>query len=330
MYKVTQNEGFLNLSLNENYVSFCRNTQLHLSNLNRYPNTEIYRQIETEAAKLYGVDAQNILLTNGSDDGIFLIQQSFARMGCKSIIVTNPTFSMYENYANNLGLGVIKQNLDANLEISLPQLLGVIKENPHSIVFIPNPNSPTGTMLSLDEIEKILQTKAIIVIDEAYIEFSGKTSATTLMNKYQNLLALRTLSKFYGLAGIRIGFIISQNVRDIAQFQAPFSVSTINAEVALQTLRHINKNKAETTSFTNEFIQNRDNFIKALQQRGNVMKIYKTEANFVLFEVSNIQTPLENFNNKKFLVKDFSNILPNTIRVSLATKKINDEILGCI
>ncbi|MDA0617174.1 MAG: aminotransferase class I/II-fold pyridoxal phosphate-dependent enzyme [Proteobacteria bacterium] len=329
MYKVTQSDGFLNLSLNENYLSFCKEETLALTNLNRYPNTEIYKQIEEEAGKLYGVNAQNILLTNGSDDGIFLIQQWFTRNGGGSIIITNPTFSMYENYANNLGLGVIKQNLDENLEINVPQLIEAITHNPNSAVFIPNPNSPTGSMLSLATIEEILQTNTTIIIDEAYIEFSGEASATDLLGKYSNLIILRTLSKFYGLAAVRIGFVMGGDAQNIKKFQAPFSVSSPNAEIALKTLRHIN-NMAEISSFTKEFIQNRADFVQELQQKKNVVKIYETSANFVLFEVNNIEEVLKRFNGKKFLVKDFSGILPNTIRVSLATKEINEEILFCV
>ena len=327
MYQVTQNDGFFNLSLNENYFSFCKQEVLKLENLNRYPNTEMYRQIECEAGKLYGIDAQNILLTNGSDDGIFLLQQCFAK---ESILITDPTFSMYENYAKNLGLIIIKQKLNSNLEIDVDALITSINTHNPCLTFIPNPNSPTGTMLEYNQIEKILQTGKKIVIDEAYIEFSGKDSSVKLMQKYPNLIILRTLSKFYGCAGVRIGFVITHNIDDVKKFQAPFSVSSINAQIALSTLQYINNNKREIEKFIQEFLSERKSFIKALTQQNNINRIYVTEANFVLFEVQSIEGVLENFKKKRFLVKDFSNILSNTVRISLGNKDINKEIVKCV
>jgi histidinol-phosphate aminotransferase len=327
MYQVTQNEGFLNLSLNENYFSFCRQEVLKIENLNRYPDTQNYRKIELEAAKLYKVDSKNILLTNGSDDGIFLLQQCFAN---KSILITDPTFSMYENYAKNLGINVIKQQLNDNLEIDVDLLIEYINTHKPCLTFIPNPNSPTGTMLEPEQIEKILKTGSKVVIDEAYIEFSGKESSIQLIQKYTNLIILRTLSKFYGCASIRIGFVISHNINEVTKFQAPFSVSSLNAQIALSTLEYINNNKIEIEKFTQNYITERKLFIEALIQKSNVKKVYTTETNFVLFEVENIEEVLENFRKKRFLVKDFSSILPKTIRLSLADKTINQDILRCI
>jgi histidinol-phosphate aminotransferase len=327
MYQVTQNEDFLNLSLNENYFSFCKQEVLQIENLNRYPDTQNYRQIELEAGKVYKADSKNILLTNGSDDGIFLLQQCFAK---KSILITDPTFSMYENYAKNLSLSVIKQKLNTNLAIDVDLLIENINIHKPCLTFIPNPNSPTGTMLEPEQIEKILHTGAKIVIDEAYIEFSGKESSIQLMQKYPNLIILRTLSKFYGCASIRIGFVIAKNINEVKKFQAPFSVSSLNAQVALTSLQYINNNTIEIAKFTQEFISERKLFIEALIQKNNVKKIYPTEANFVLFEVQNIEDILENFRKRRFLVKDFSNILPNTVRLCLASKTTNKDILQCI
>lgn len=367
MYKVTQSEGFVNLSLNENYLSFCQEKAISLQNLNRYPDTSLYQEIAEEAAKLYGVDANQVLLTNGSDDGIFLLQQWFAynagsgsccSSACKnnyskkgffatlfshnncstshlrryppSIIITDPTFSMYENYAQNLGLGVIKQSLDSNLQVDINALITCIYQNPKSLVFLPNPNSPTGTFLQTTELERILQTGAKIVIDEAYIEFSMAQSAIGLLEKYANLIVLRTLSKFYGLAAVRIGFVIGRIANEVRAFQAPFSVSSVNAEIALNTLRYVNKSMEKVIDFAKDFVQSRMDFVSKLQTKENVRKIYETEANFVLFEVSNIADVLEKFQNQKFLVKNFSATLPNTIRVTLASKEINAKMLECI
>ncbi|MFT4968071.1 MAG: histidinol-phosphate aminotransferase [Candidatus Deianiraeaceae bacterium] len=326
MYKVTQSEGFLNLSLNENYFSFCQNSTVSIPNLNIYPDINLYNKIEGEASKLYDVKTENVLLTNGSDDGIFLLQQAFAK---KSIIITDPTFSMYEKYAKNLGLEVIKQPLNGNLTIDVSLLIDNIFKYKPCIVFIPNPNSPTGTMLAIEEIEGILKTGARIVIDEAYIEFSGNHSSSELLEKYHNLIILRTLSKFYGCAAVRIGFVICNNITEVKKYQAPFSVSTINAQVAYNTLLYVNQHGNQVKQFTRDFIYNREDFLQKLLQK-NFGKIYKTEANFVLFEVLNIHKTLENFQAQKFLVKNFTNILPNTIRVSLASKEINEQILDCV
>lgn len=330
MYQVTQNEGFLNLSLNENYLSFGNQGVLKLENLNHYPDISTYQHIEGEASKLYGSDAENILLTNGSDDGIFLIQQWFSKMGGGSIVITNPTFSMYENYANNLGMCVIKQPLNKNLEVELETLIETIGQNPNSLVFLPNPNSPTGTMLSPEDIQRLLNTQATIVIDEAYIEFSGKPSAISLLKTNPNLIVLRTLSKFYGLAGVRIGFIIAKCVSDIKKFQAPFSISVINAEVALSCLRYINQNQKVIQKFQNDFLEMRKCFLEKISKKNNIVKIYNTDANFFLMEVRNIQIILNNFQKNKLLVKDFSQILPNTIRFCLADSITNAKILECL
>lgn len=329
MYQVTQEANFLNLSLSENYISFCKQDGSLFENLNRYPDINLYKKLESEAGKLYGVDSSKVLCTNGSDDGIFLLQQVFAK---KSILITDPTFTMYENYAKNLKLDVIKQKLDDNLQIDVDLLISNIEKYNPCLTFIPNPNTPTGTMLPLSEIEKILKIGNNIVIDEAYIEFSNKDSAVKLLDKYPNLIILRTLSKFYGCAGLRVGFIISHNIVDIKKFQAPFSISTPNAFLGFKTIEFVNTFPLEAQNFLETFQNDRNNLLNALRNIYGITNIYKTDANFVLLKIQEdrFNNIIDNFNKERILVKDFSNTLNNTIRIGVGNEAINTRIINCL
>lgn len=250
-----------------------------LNYINRYPPEP--KKLREAIAKLNGLNDGNVILGAGSDELIDLIVKAYVYEGA-NVAVLHPTFPMYERFTVTAGGSVVKIPLNPDFTFNLDAFIQTLSSKDIEVFFMPNPNNPTGLGPSLEEIEEVLKMAVLTVVDEAYYEFSAKT-ALNLLRDYENLIILRTFSKAYGLAGLRIGYGLAskQVVENLLKVKPPYNVSLIAQEAALTLLenRHI-------VDFRIEAIRKaRDSLYESLKQFKQ-FKPYPSEANFILIDVS--------------------------------------------
>ena len=270
-------QGSVYLDANENALSDTR--------YNRYPE-----QQPNELAKLlttvYGVDRKQLLITRGSDEGIDLLLRLFCRAGFDKIIICPPTYGMYRVAAIIQGAETIEVPLmkSDGFALDVNELLRAWEPSV-KLIFLCSPNNPTGNLLPKSDILSLcrsLNDKSVIVVDEAYIEFSNGESLTKYVSEYPNLVILRTLSKAYGLAGVRCGSTIANSdiIKLLMKIIAPYPIPIPVAEIVCQQL-----NSDITKNAINIIKQEKENLANFLENLPSVIKVWKSQANYLLVEV---------------------------------------------
>ena len=257
-------------------------------NLNFYPENKSIELVNL-ASKFYKIEQNNIIATNGSDEGIDLCIRTFCNQSDK-ILVFEPTFSMYKQYADIFGIDVenidlIEKNdrfiFDENKAIERAKSIKA------KLLFIPNPLANIGELIDREKILKILDSlpDTIIVIDEAYIEFRGiENSLINELKNYQNLVILRTFSKFFGLAGIRLGFIFTNFQSEIMKIKSPYNVNILTCQIAINVFHNIKNDIIKQRQ--NEILQKRIELEKWLKTFIEVDKIFNSDTNFVFVKLN--------------------------------------------
>lgn len=244
-YMHIENQYKINLDSNEIYLSIDENILMKLKScltnidLHRYPANDM-----TGIKKLYGayakINPENIIVGNGSDEALDLVISSYVRQGNK-VLSLNPDFVMYDFYITRYGGNIVKYDVEPDKTFSVDKFIEYGKENNVDMIVFSNPNNPTGINLRCEEIIKILEVfkDKPVVIDEAYYEFNGET-VIPYINKYRNLYVTRTLSKAWGLAALRIGFLISnkENIERILKVKVPYTVSSYSQNLAEIVLKY--------------------------------------------------------------------------------------------
>jgi histidinol-phosphate aminotransferase len=288
--------------------------QLTAAGLSIYPE---YSAAKQELGVFFGVDADDFILTNGTDEAIQVLINTYVDDG-DEVLVLQPSYAMYRFYAELAGAKVreIPYRMQ-KLAFPLEELLEAIKPSTRAVL-IANPNNPTGTGTSRAGIERILEKaeNAAVLIDEAYYEFCGVT-ALGLLQDYPNLFVSRTFSKVYGMAAMRFGCLFSQNgnIDFLHKAQSPYSVNTvatIAARAAIQDKTYIEK-------YVTEVLAARELLYVGLEKLG--IPYYDSKANFVLFQAGKRAIPLRDELRKRgVLVRDRSHEIPGCIRVTVGTR----------
>ncbi|PIU21370.1 MAG: histidinol-phosphate transaminase [Candidatus Diapherotrites archaeon CG08_land_8_20_14_0_20_34_12] len=313
-------EKMLKLDFNENTLGPSEKVRnlinLDSSVLNTYPN---YLGLKEKIAEYAKTKPENIVLTNGSDEGIDLAMRCFVNKG-KEVIIPTPSYKLFYNYAQFSGAKIKKILYNPDLSFPTKEILRKIT-NKTKIVVICNPNSPTGTLTFLSDIKKIAKKSEnlVILVDEAYFEFSG-LSAVSLLKKFPNIITLRTFSKAFGLAGLRIGYMIANKeiAQQINKAKSPYSVNLIAVKSAFLALGDLGYVK----SYAKEINKNKKLLGKFLEKRK--VKYYKSSANFILVNFGLSKTFVKNkLLEKNILVRDVSSnpLLENCLRITIGTKK---------
>ena len=259
----------------------------NVDNLNYYPE-EKYAILTKKAGEFYNVNTGKIIPVNGSDEGIDLIIRTCCNMNDK-ILVLNPGFSMYSQYATAFSVETISLNLtqnDGQFSLDYENLIKVAKKNKPKIVFISNPLANVGSIINKKHLLKIVKTLAnsIVVIDEAYIDFTNENSMLCELKKYTNLVILRTMSKFFGLAGIRLGFVFANFADDIFKIKSPYNVNQITCQIGINVFKYITNAKINTRK--KEKKKKKKDLIKWLKTFKEVNEIFKSETNFVFIKLN--------------------------------------------
>jgi histidinol-phosphate aminotransferase len=303
--------------------------------LNRYPEPQPKALIDA-LAKLYGVPASAVLATRGGDEAIDLLSRIYLRAGTDSILECTPTFGMYQVAARIQGAGVIDIPLDRERGWALDpeRLLGAWQ--PHiKLVYLCSPNNPTANLLDTGALEEIcgaLDGKAIIVIDEAYVEWSRSPSLTRWLNRFSTLVILRTLSKAHALAGARIGALLAQPalIELAKRVVPPYSLAQPSVEAALRAL-----DPAQLASGLvrlDGLLQEREYLAGGLAASPWVDRVWPSDANFLLLDCRDAGRFLSQAVAGGLIVRDLRAhpLMPRSLRVSVGTRAQNDALLNCV
>lgn len=287
----------------------------------RYPDPQP-QALLTKLSCLYGVHQKQILITRGSDEGIDCLIRIFAEPKKDRIAIFEPTYDVYAITAQIQMVETLRYQLDQDFQLADAPLNSSQSDSPKCI-FICHPNNPTGNLMSRDKIVEVLRKnrdKAAVIVDEAYIEFSGAESTLSLMSEYDNLIVLRTLSKAYGLAGVRVGVIIAQAeiIDQLRKVLAPYPIATPVTQILLNLDLHFNLD-----SFNSE----KERVRQALLDSPLISKVYPSDANFFLCEVEKSQEILERLLQKGVLIRNRHIKVENTIRVSVGLADENSQLI---
>ncbi|WP_392536959.1 histidinol-phosphate transaminase [Legionella sp. 227] len=302
--------------------------------LNFYPEKGLQDQLQEQLAKRYQVNVNQMVLTRGSDDGIDLISRLFLSAGQDACMQFPPTFSMYSFYASLQDAQLIECPLDplCQFKISLEDI-GKSWQKNCKIIFLCNPNNPTAHRVDLDFIAQLCaeyKNRSVIVVDEAYIEFAEAQSATRLIPEYDNLIVLRTLSKAYGLANLRLGIILAQEqlIQTFNKIMPPFPLSSVVIDLALRALEHSDW----FLEAINRIRNSRTKLIEKLQFCPVIEKVYPTETNFILIKTKHTTQLVSWLIKEGMVIKSFSpqSSLHDHLRITVGDEPQNQLLLNAL
>lgn len=279
-------------------------------------------------ADYIGCQPENLICGNGGDEMISYLLGTFLDPGDK-ILVHSPTFDMYELGAETLGASTIKVKDLPGYKRDTQGLLEAVKTYQPKVTVICNPNNPTGELLPASFIEEVLKTADnIVFVDEAYMEFAQKESVISLIDQYPNLIVLRTLSKAFGLAGMRCGYLAAQKdlIEAIAKIKAPYNLNAFTQLFAPIVVKH----RKEIFQVRDAIVAEKDRLYAALQAIPGVT-VYPSCTNFLLVQVKDKQEEIfEALRKKDILVKIYRNNpeIPNGFRISVTAKDVDDVLLA--
>ena len=303
--------------------------------LNRYPEPQPHALIERLAA-LYGVSAMQVLGTRGADEAIDVLSRIYLRAGTDAILQCGPTFGMYQVAARIQGAEVVELPLDRGREwsVDVERLLAVWRPN-IKLVYLCSPNNPTGNLLGETALERIctaLDGKAVVVIDEAYIEWSGTASAARWLERFETLAILRTLSKAHALAGARIGALLAppELIELAGRVIPPYALAQPTVESALRALEPAEI--AASQARIEALLAEREYLRRGLDDSPLVEKVWRSDANFLMIECHDADRFMSNSIAGGLIVRDLraNPALSRCLRVSVGTRADNDALLHCV
>lgn len=303
-----------------------------IAGLNRYPEPQPDELI-AHLAKLYGVAPQNVLAGRGSDEGIDLVVRAFCRAGQDSVLICPPTFGMYKVSARIQGAGVVEVPLikERNFAFDIDAVLEKWHEG-IKIVFVCSPNNPTGGLVERDIIERLctrLAGKALVVVDEAYIEFARTDSIVAALSRFENLVVLRTLSKAYALAGARCGALIAhaEIVSLLARVITPYALPTHTIESVLTFTDGAHQIEAKQRIDT--VLRERARLTEQLKRVPAIRRVWPSDSNFLLVECVDADQVLRAATGVGLIIRDPRSqpALANCLRISVGSPEQNDRLL---
>jgi histidinol-phosphate aminotransferase len=297
---------------------------------NRYPDP-LQLKLKKEIAKIKGVPPDNIFLGNGSDEAIDLLIRAFCQPGVDNILSIDPTYGMYKVCADINEVQFNRVLLTSDFQLDVSAMLKKINQHT-KLLYLCSPNNPTSNNLRESDIRKIIESfEGLVVLDEAYIDFSGNQGFLKKLPEYQNLVILQTFSKAWGLAGIRLGmgFADSRIIAILNKIKYPYNVNRLTLAIALEALV---KNKKAKDRWLEEIIKERDRISKALIRFPEIVKIFPSDANFLLVKVKNPKTLYEYLRNRKIIVRDRSGVslCEGCLRFTVGTKYENNILLKAL
>lgn len=295
---------------------------------NRYPDP-LQHTLKDKISALKNVPVANIFLGNGSDEAIDLLYRIFCRPGIDKVVVCPPTYGIYEVSAAINNVEVIHVNLLPDYEMNTTAILHAGQNA--RMLFICSPNNPTGNAYTPRQIEELIQQfNGLVVIDEAYIDYSAQASATQFISKYSNVVVLQTFSKAWGLAGLRLGmaFASEQIVGYLNKVKPPYNISEPNAQLALQAIGNVQWVQQHIALTISE----RDKLIEQLSKLPAEVKVFPTDANFILARFTQARATYNYLVAAGIIVRDRSmvQLCDECLRITVGTPAENEQLINTL
>lgn len=296
---------------------------------NRYPDP-LQLELKAKIAAIKGVNEECIFLGNGSDEAIDLPYRCFCRPGIDNVVAIEPTYGMYKVCADINDTEYRPVLLDENYNVSASEILEACDDNT-KIVWLCSPNNPTGNNLNREEIEAILQNfEGIVIVDEAYSDFSNAKPFRHDLAKYPNLIVLNTLSKAWGCAAIRLGmaFASKEIIQLFNKVKYPYNVNLLTQKQAMQIL----SDPVSVTKWVKILVEERELMVSAFRKLPICEKVYPSNANFFLAKVTDAQTVYDYLIDKGIVVRNRNKVqlCGNCLRITIGTREENSKLLSAL
>ena len=296
---------------------------------NRYPDP-LQKELKALIAPVKKVKPEQIFLGNGSDEAIDLLFRAFCRPGIDNVVAIHPTYGMYQVCADINDVEYRKVLLDEKFQFKAEDLLRASDENT-KLIFLCSPNNPTGNNLDAKEIITLLREfQGIVIVDEAYIDFSTQPSFIGILDEYPNLVILQTFSKAWGCAAIRLGmaFASPDIIGIFSKIKYPYNINLLTQQEALRMMqRHY-----EVQRWISTLLEERARLMQAFTQLPCCKKVFPTDANFFLTRVSNAKAIYDYLVDQGIIVRNRSNITrcEDCLRITVGTRPENDALLEAL
>src|SRR6195952_5279698 len=316
-----QGEASVYLDANENAFGSPLDQQYNV-----YPDP-LQHTVKLRLSEIKGLPVRNIFLGNGSDEAIDILFRSFCNPGVDNVILVPPTYGMYQVSANINDVEARKVPLTTEYQLNLEGIAEAIDEHT-KLIFICSPNNPTGNSINRDDIETLLANfNGIVVIDEAYINFSRQKTFIQELTEYGNLVVLQTLSKAWGLAGLRIGmaFASEEIIEVMNRVKPPYNVNEATQQLVLQALQNVD----QVNHWIKQTLLERDKLVLALKNFDFVLDIYPSDANFILVKTTDANGIYDFLVKQGIIVRNRSKVelCEGCLRITVGTPGENDVLL---
>lgn len=296
---------------------------------NRYPDPMQWA-IKEKLSLVKGVAPQHIFLGNGSDECIDIVIRAFCEPGLDNIIIVPPTYGMYEVSANINNVNIRKVPLTPEFQLDLPALEKAVDANT-KIIFLCSPNNPTANSLNREDVEILLNNYfGIVVVDEAYINFSRQKSFVLELEEYPNLIVLQTLSKAWGLAALRVGMAFASEavIAIMNKIKPPYNINQASQELVLKALDEV----GQVNEMIRVIVQERTRLEIELPLLNVVVRIFPSDANFLLVKVTEAKNIYHYLLEQGIVVRDRSNVTlcDDCLRITVGTERENNALINAL
>lgn len=296
---------------------------------NRYPDP-LQLELKAKIAEIKQVKAEQIFLGNGSDEAIDLCYRVFCNPGEDNVVAIEPTYGMYKVCADINNVAYRPVLLDDRFQLQADKLLAATDENT-KLIWLCSPNNPTGNNLEMTEVERLIRSfEGIVVVDEAYSDFSKQQTFRERLEQFPNIIVLNTFSKAWGCAGIRLGMAFAQKaIIDLFnKVKYPYNVNLLTQEEALTILKH----RFDVDEWVRILLQERTRMIKAFSELPYCKAIYPSDANFFLTKVEDAQRVYDYLVERGIIVRNRTRVTlcENCLRITIGSKSENSELIGAL
>lgn len=297
------------------------------SSVNRYPDPN-QAALKNVIASLRGCETNQLLIGNGSDEILDLIFRAFCTPNKDEVLLMPPTYGMYAVLANINGVAISEVPLNEDFQLDTAAILKAVKPNTKAIFFC-SPNNPSGNLFKENDIKTLLGGfEGVVVIDEAYIDFTSVNGWSTTLNEYPQLIVTQTLSKAFGLAGLRLGIAIARPeiIQLLHNIKPPYNINTLSQQNAIEALKDTKTYQTQIESL----IAERKRLDDELRSVAWIKQIFPSDANFLLIRVDDAKKRYTDLLNQHIVVRDRSSQknCENTLRISVGTPKENDLLIA--
>ena len=311
---------------NKNLIYLDANESPFENGINRYPDNK-HKNLKTVISKNKNINVNQVVFGNGTDEILDLIVRVFCNPNKDKIITLPPTYGMYDVIAKTNGVENIEIPLKSDFSIDTDKILD-LKTSNIKILFLCSPNNPTGNSFEINILDNLIKKfNGIVVVDEAYIDFSSQKSLINHIDKYENLIITQTMSKAYGMAGIRlgVGFSNQKIINYLNKIKPPYNINVLTERKALEELNKIDEIKKNIDLVLNQ----RKLLISCLEKLDFIDKIYKSDANFLLVKVDNADLRYNQLLEKGIIVRNRSNqpLCQNCLRITIGTENENKSLI---